>query len=448
LVGIDDSKILLDCGLYQGHRHDALTKTRTFPVPPETITAVLLSHAHIDHSGGLPLLVKRGFSGPIHCTEPTADLLRIMLMDSAILQEEDAKFFNKLHAAEGLSIEPLYTREDAEKALGLLVPHAYEDVFPVAPFAESTFHNAGHVLGSAMVRLSLRLQKRVRHILFTGDLGRHESLLMVPPKIPPHVDYLLIESTYGGRRHPPLVEAGDVLADVITRSEKEGGPILIPSFALERTQELVYLLERLRRSGRIQPIRIYVDSPMAVDITAIFQKYASAWEAPSEFRPEVAREGDPFGLKTVRYVKSVEESKRLMGAAGRRIIMAGSGMCEGGRILHHLRNLIDRTNTTVLLVGHQVSGTLGRRLLDGAKKVKIFGLSHDVAAEIRQLTHLSSHADTEDLAAFVRGLSPRPVRVFLVHGDADQRQALTERLKVDAIDRVESPRAGDEFTLD
>ena len=448
LVEYGSSKILLDCGLYQGHRQEALTKTRSFPADPKSISSVLLSHAHIDHSGGLPLLVKEGYAGVIHCTAPTADLLRIMLMDSAILQEEDAKFFNKIHAAEVLHIDPLYDQGDVEKTLQMLKVHPYDESFQVVDGVEGAFYNAGHVLGSAMVHLGIKTLKRKRHVLFTGDLGRRESILMDPPKIPAHVDYLLIESTYGGRTHPPVHEAETFLANVINRSEKEAGPILIPSFALERTQELVFILEKLLRQKRIQPIHIYVDSPMAANITEIFQKNLGHLSLSQEFRDFAVKDGDPFGLGSIRYVRSVEDSKRLMNTPGRKIIMAGSGMCEGGRILHHLRNLIGFSHTTILIVGHQATGTLGRRLVEGWKKVKIFGLMHDVAAEVQVLTHLSSHADQEDLSWFIRSLSPRPAHTFLVHGDQTQREALKEKLKGEGILRVATPRFSEVFELD
>jgi metallo-beta-lactamase family protein len=448
LVAYGDSNILMDCGLYQGHRHEALAKTRSFPADPKTISAVLLSHAHIDHSGGLPLLVKEGYRGVIHCTGPTADLLRIMLMDSALLQEEDAKFFNKIHAAEGLHIEPLYDKEDVERTLEILKVHPYDESFEVVAGVEGAFYNAGHVLGSAMVHLGIKTLKRKRHLLFTGDLGRRESILMDPPKIPAHVDYLLIETTYGGRSHPPVHEAEAFLTQVINRSEKEGGPILIPSFALERTQELVFILEKLLRQKKIKPIHIYVDSPMATNITEIFQKHLSHVSLSKEFRDFAVKDGDPFGFGSVRYVRSVEESKRLMNTPGRKIIMAGSGMCEGGRILHHLRNLVGENSTTLVIVGHQASGTLGRRLVEGSRKVKIFGLMHTVAAEVQVLTHLSSHADQEDLTWFVRSLSPRPAQTFLVHGDQTQREALRDRLKSEGILRVATPHFGEVFELD
>jgi metallo-beta-lactamase family protein len=448
LVELGAKRVLLDCGLFQGHRTESIEKSRTFPADPRMIDAVMVSHAHVDHCGGLPLLTKQGFAGPIHCTEPTAELLRIMLIDSALIQEEDAKFFNKIHAEEGITIEPLYTKEDAEAALKLLVSHPYETSFSVVEGMEASLHNAGHVLGSAMIRLSLKLAKRTRHILFTGDLGRRDALIMNPPRIPPHVDYLLTESTYGGRRHPDIHGVADVLAEAVNRAEKEDGPMLIPCFALERTQELLYLLGKLMEKKRIQSTPIYVDSPMATDITHIFQKHLDDPSLSDAFRRYVTKEGDPFDVPTVHYVRSAEESKRIMLQEGRKIIIAGSGMCEGGRILHHLRNLADDGKTTILFVGYQAQGTLGRRLVDGAKKVRIFGLQHDVAAQVSQMKHFSGHADEEDLAWFIHSLSPRPEMVFLVHGDPQQREALAGRLKAEGITRVSMPHFGERVELD
>ncbi len=448
LVELGDKRVLLDCGLFQGHRLQSLEKSRTFPAEPASISAVLLSHAHIDHSGGLPLLVKQGFSGAIHCTAPTADLLSIMLRDSALIQEEDAKFFNKLHADEGVTIEPLYTLADAEKTLGFLVPHPYDEHFPVAEGMEGSLHNAGHVLGSAMVRLSLKTLKRTRHVLFTGDLGRRDALIMNPPKIPHHVDYLLTESTYGGRRHPEITGVAEALTEIILRSEKENGPLLIPTFALERAQELIYMLGKLMARGKIKPIPIYVDSPMATDITGLFQKHLDSLSISDDFRRYVSRNGDPFEGPAVHYVRMSEESKRIMNLPGRKIIMAGSGMCEGGRILHHLRNLVGEGNTTILFVGYQAQGTLGRQLAEGAKKVRIFGLTHDVAAQIQRMKHFSAHADQDDLDWFIQGLSPRPEKIFLVHGGQEQREALKAHLENQGIGRLELPHYGERFELD
>lgn len=448
LLDYGTGRVMLDCGLFQGHRHEALERNATFPAPVDSLDAVLLSHAHIDHSGALPLLVKNGFSKTIHCTEPTAELLRIMLMDSAFLQEEDAKFFNKIHREEGLTIEPLYTKEDVEKTLPLLHTHKYQELFEVAPGVRARFLNAGHVLGSAMIMAEIQTEKGLRRVLFTGDLGRREPLLMTPPSIPSHVDYLLTESTYGGRHHEPVSKGEKVMAEAVRRAFETGGRILIPSFALERTQEIVYLLEKLRRRGDIPPIHLYVDSPMAADITDVFMRQLQNESLSKAFKASVEKNDDPFGLKTVRYIRTVDESKKLNETPGPKIILSASGMCEGGRILHHLRNTIEDEKTTILLVGYQAQGTLGRRLLDGQKKVKIFGLRHEVWARIDMLDYFSSHADRDDLLWFVKGLDPRPRRIFLVHGDATQRESLRELLNGEGISRVVVPKFGEEVELE
>jgi metallo-beta-lactamase family protein len=447
LLTCGSTRVLMDCGLFQGHRREAIDKNRAFSFPVETLSAVLLSHAHIDHSGALPLLAKLGFKGPIHCTQPTADLCRIMLLDSAFLQEEDAKYFNRIHQADGETIEALYTKADAEEAIKLLKPHAYGDVFSVGENLQASFLNAGHVLGSAMVYVEMDTPKGKRRVLFTGDLGRRESILMRPPLIPRNVDYLLIESTYGNHVHESIDTVEKTLSELIHETVREKGRILIPSFALERTQEVVFLLEKLRRGNRIPPIHLYVDSPMAANITEVFDKHLDCECLSPKFKDYIRKEGDPFGMGSVRYLRTVEESKSLNERPGEKIILAGSGMCEGGRILHHLRNNIGKDNTIVLLVGYQAQGTLGRRLAEGAKKVKIFGLEHGVRASVRMNHNLSSHADQEDLKWFIRGLAPRPKNIFLVHGDVKQRQDLSDQLKVLGIDRVETPRFGEEYEL-
>ncbi len=447
LLRCGNTQVLLDCGLFQGHRHEAIEKNRTFPFDVSKLEAVLLSHAHIDHSGGLPLLARVGFSRKIHCTRATADLAPVMLLDSAFLQEEDAKFFNKIHQSDGQRIDPLYTRQDAEKAVALLEPHDYGVFFDVGAGVRARFLNAGHVLGSAMIEIELALPKGKRRILFTGDLGRRESLLMEPPVIPSNVDYLLTESTYGNRLHKPTDEVEKIFSELIRKSAEQRGIILIPSFALERTQEIVFVLEKLRREKRIPPIHLYVDSPMAVNITEVFNRNLDCACFSAEFKKYVLEKGNPFGLGTVRYLRTVEESKSLNESPGQKIILAGSGMCEGGRILHHLRNNIAKDDTTVLLVGYQAEGTLGRRLAEGAKKVKIFGLEHEVRASVQMLQNFSSHADQNDLLWFIEGLKPRPKQIFLVHGGPKERQGLVDRLNQAGIDRVTMPRFSEEFEL-
>ena len=373
-----------------------------------------------------------------------------MLLDSARLQEHDAEFFNKLHARAGDAerIEPLYGEKDAEACLGRLQVQPYETWVPLSEKVRFRFHNAGHVLGSAMIEVEVQTAKGVRRVFFTGDLGRRKSLLMDPPDVPKNVDYLLIESTYGDRDHDPIDRVESIMKTVVDRAVAEKGKILIPSFALERTQELIFILEKMIRHREIPAIPIYVDSPMAVNITEIFSRHLDGFSFSPEFKDYVAKSGDPFDFKAIRYVRSVDESQALNHKEGPMIILSASGMCEGGRILHHLRNNLDKDTTTVLMVGYQAAGTLGRRLQEGAKKVKIFGMEHAVWARVETLHTFSAHADQSDLMWFMKSLDPRPRTIFLVHGDAADRAALKERLKTEGITRVECPEYGDSFELE
>jgi metallo-beta-lactamase family protein len=441
-------RVLLDCGLFQGHRKESLEKNRFLPFNPEELDAVCVSHAHIDHSGLLPLLCKSGFTGSIHCTRPTAELAGIMLMDSARHQEEDAKFFNKIHRDTGQTIEPLYDDDDAKRTLGLFEGHSYAEEFPLGKGMSARLLNAGHVLGSAMIQVTIETKDGCRRILFTGDLGRRKTILMDPPDVPENVDYLIIESTYGDRVHNPIVSVEKSLTEIVSRAVVEKGKILIPSFALERTQEIVFVLEKLKREGAIPPIPLYVDSPMVVNITEIFSRYLDCFSFSPDFKAYVAREGNPFAFETVYYVRTPEESKRLNHVPGPLIILAGSGMCEGGRILHHLRNNIDKNNTTILIVGYQAEGTLGRRIANRAKSVRIFGMEHNLRARVEILQTFSSHADRDDLLHFIGSLSPRPRSIFLVHGDPSDRQTLASYLKAMGIDRVELPEFRQVYDLE
>ena len=442
LIEAGGKSVLLDCGLFQGHRKEAIAKNRDLTFNAAKLDAVVLSHAHIDHSGGLPILVKRGFAGPIYSTGATADLCGVMLMDSAHLQEQDAKFFNKIHAGDGERIEPLYGEADAEATLSLLAAREYEREFEPVPGLKARLHDAGHVMGSAMISVDVPVGAHKRRVLFSGDLGRRESLILHAPQVPKAVDYLIIESTYGGRKHEPIADAETRLGEVIKRTLTEKGRLLIPSFALERTQELLFLIRRLRRKGALPAFPLYLDSPMGAEITAIFGKH------PEYFRKPIDGDDDPFGLAELRVMRTADQSKSLNEKGGPLVIISSSGMCEGGRILHHLRNHIDKDDTTILIVGYQAEGTLGRRLFEGAKKVKIFGMEHPVWARVEAMQSLSAHADGDALVWFIKSLDPRPRKVFLVHGGHENREALAARLKAEGVDRVESPQRGDVFELD
>lgn len=446
-VETEHTRLLLDCGLFQGHRREAIDKNRTFLFPLESLTAAVLSHAHIDHSGSLPLLTRSGFRGPIYSTPATQELCGVLLPDSGRLQEDDAVFFNKMHAADGQWIEPLYTEEDATEALRHFRTVHYNVPFSLGPDVRGFFHNAGHVLGSAMIQLDAETPQGLRRILFTGDLGRRTSLLMKGPSVPQGIDYLLIESTYGDRRHAPVENADDAFAKVLERAVAEKGKVLIPSFALERTQEIVYLLQKLKRSGRIPAVPLYVDSPMAAKITDIFHRHAGDFHVSQEFKDYVASGGDPFGFGYVTYVRSAEDSKRLNELPGPMIIVSASGMCEGGRILHHLRNNIGKESTSILLVGYQAQGTLGRKLAEGATRVRIFGMDHEVMARVQSLSFFSAHADQEDLIEFIQRMNPKPRGIFLVHGDTSDRTVLRGLLREKGFSQTHCPELGDEVEL-
>ena len=447
LIEFDGASLLMDCGMFQGHRSDADAKNRNFTFPPASVDAVLLSHAHVDHCGLLPLLYKNGCDAPIYATPATADITAIMLADSARLQEGDAQFYNKVHAAEHLTIEPLYEEADANLAMAHFKPMNYDVVFNPLPGATARFTNAGHVMGSAMTQLDFETGAGNRRLVYTGDLGRAETLLLEDPQPPKEVDYLVIESTYGDRLHEPLMDAEGKLVELIKTAAQERGKIIIPSFALERTQEIIFILDKIRRAGSAPEIPVYVDSPMAVSLTEIFNKHRDSFFFDEKFRDYAKMDGDPFGFDYIRYLRTKEESQTLNNKKGPMIIISASGMCEGGRVLHHLRNNIDKENTTILLVGYQAQGTLGRRIQEGAKTVKIFGFEHEVWAKVDTLHSFSSHADKNDLTAFIKAVNPAR-GTFLVHGDAEARAMLKETLEAQGIKNVKCPMMGEGFELE
>ncbi len=446
LLEANGSTILLDCGMFQGHRSDADSKNRTFTFPPASVDAVMLSHAHVDHCGLMPLLYRNGCDAPLYATSGTAEITAVMLADSSRLQVADAQFYNKIHAAEHLSIEPLYTEEDAALALGHMKPTDYNSDFEPAPGVTARFLNAGHVMGSAMTQLDLETSGGRRRILYTGDLGRQEALLLETPAAPEGVDYLIIESTYGDRLHEKLEDAAGKLAGVIKRAVKENGKIVIPSFALERTQEIIFIIDKLRRDKSVPEIPIYVDSPMAISLTEIFNKRREDFCFDDKFKAYARMDGDPFGFDYIRYLRSKEESQSLNNKSGPMLIISASGMCEGGRVLHHLRNNIGTESTTILLVGYQAAGTLGRKLQDGIKKVKIFGMEHEVWARVETMHTFSSHADKADLSVFIKAVNPAR-GIFLVHGDPEARSALSAALAADGVKNVKCPAMGEVFEL-
>jgi metallo-beta-lactamase family protein len=427
LLEVNGSRILLDCGLYQGRRDESNQRNRELPFDPPSIDAVVLSHAHIDHSGNLPQLAKQGFKGKVYTTPASRDLLSAMLRDAAFIQEQDAKYLNKTRKASQAPIEPLYDYEDVVRILERVLAVPYRVPAPVAKGVQLTFYDAGHILGSAVVILDLEENGVRRRLGFTGDLGRKRSPILRDPERPLGLEVLITESTYGGRFHDEPAKAMDDLVQVFVHAADQGGKVIVPSFAVGRTQELVYCIAQLQRAKRIPELPIYVDSPLTVDITEIYRLHPECYD--EETRRLIEAGGEPFGFKNVTYVRQVEESKALNERHGPMVIISASGMAESGRILHHLRNNVGDPRNTILIVGYQAHGTLGRRLVEKEPEVSIFGERHAVHAEVRVMNALSAHADQRGLLDWILAPQAGDQRIFIVHGDADQSEALAAVLK-------------------
>jgi metallo-beta-lactamase family protein len=415
-------RILVDCGLFQGPREIRERNWQRFPVDPHALDAVVLTHAHLDHTGFLPRLVRDGYHGTIYCTPATRDLLGVMLLDSARLQEEEAEFRNRKGRSRHRPALPLYTAEDVQRCLKQLQGIGYHEPFEPAPGLPFHFERAGHILGSAFVFA----QTELGTILFSGDLGRYDQTIIRDPTPVSRADYLLVESTYGDRDHPQ-VDVPAALERIVKRAVEERGFILIPSFAIGRTQEVLYLLNRLQAEGRIPALPIYVDSPMATSVVPFFVSHREEHDLEMEALMDAAH--CPFEGPNLRYVHSRDESKALNDVDGPGIILAGSGMANGGRIKHHLLNRISRPNTTVLFVGYQAAGTPGRALVDGAETFRAYGWEVPVRARLERLDALSAHADRGEVLRWLGGFTEPPKRTFLVHGEPAARQALQARLQ-------------------
>lgn len=431
VLTVNGSTILLDCGLYQGKRSEAFEINRSFPFEPSDIDALVLSHAHIDHSGKVPMLCKHGFNGNIICTAATRDLANIMLLDSAFLQQKDAEFVNKLHKRKGLpEIQPLYTLDDVVDSLAQFQTVGYRRKTPVADGVSVTFYDAGHILGSAIVMLDVRDGDREISICFTGDLGRPDRPILMDPEFPGDADVLITESTYGGRKHAPNEVALDLLEETIKRTVARRGKIIVPAFAVGRTQELIYDLHLLFEANRLPDIPIYVDSPLSVNATQVFRIHPECMDP--EAREAMLTQQNPFSFESLRYVSNVVHSKELNDIHSPMIIISSSGMCEGGRILHHLRNNIENPRNTILITGYNAEHTLGRRLVERNPKVNIFGEEFALNAEVVVMNSLSAHADRDELLGFHRKFNPaRLAHTFLVHGDYDQQQKLQASMQND-----------------
>jgi metallo-beta-lactamase family protein len=423
LIKTDQSRVLIDAGLFQGRRKDFYDINNYFSFDPIQLSALVLSHAHIDHSGNIPNLVKHGMRAPIYATSATTDLCRLMLPDSGHIQEEDVKFVNKIHLRKGLPpVKPLYTQKDANKSLEYFRGHYYEEPVKISDDITCVFYEAGHVLGSAIPVLQM---DGVR-LAYAVDLGRKNLPLLRDPVIPKDIDYLIIESTYGSRRHDPIETAKAKLAEVINKTIKRGGKVIIPSFAFERTQEVVYFINELFVKGEIPMIPIYVDSPLATNITMAFQQNIRYLDEATQNM--MRRQQDPFGFSRIRYVRSADESKKLNEDKQPMVILSASGMCEAGRILHHLKNNIENPNNTILVIGYMAENTLGKKIVERQPSVKIFGEEYRLRAEVVKINSFSAHADQDELVEFVSQCAPKK-KIFIVHGDMNQAEPFLQQLK-------------------
>lgn len=452
LLDVNGYRILLDCGLYQGPRQESKDRNRHLPFDARTVDVLVLSHAHIDHSGNIPNLVKNGFNGDIITTFATRDLCNIMLRDSAKIQESDIEFLNKKRRRNELPpLEPIYTMADALNSLKLFLSIGYERPYNLAPGITLTFYDAGHVLGSAIVALDIEDKEGgpPQRLVFSGDLGRANRPILKDPVFLDEADILILESTYGNREHPDDEDTDHMLEDIIRETVKGGGKVIVPAFAIGRTQELVYRLNNLVEAGDLpRDLAVYVDSPLAIDATSIFRAHPEAYDEETAEVMMTDRDHDPFGFHLMSYTRSAQQSKALNFIKTPAVIISASGMAEAGRILHHLKNNVEDGRNTVLITGFQAPNTLGRRIVEGHKRIKIFGEDYDMRARVESLSGMSGHADRSELLEWAGHLKRPPRQTFLVHGEPDAAFSLAERLRVQlGFPQVEVPELGQRFTL-
>lgn len=439
LLEINGKKLLLDCGLYQGRRADTYSRNLNFRYNPQDVDAVILSHAHIDHSGNLPNLVKQGFEGHIFATHATADLASLMLADSGHIQESDAEFVNKKRAQRGEDpIEPLYTKQDAEEVAGMFAGVDYEQAFEPIPGVIARFHEAGHILGSASVSLEIEEKGRKIRFWFSGDIGRYNLPLLRDPVLPTHADYMIMESTYGDKSHSNPELAFLEFRDVVKRTLERGGKLIVPAFAVGRTQELVYDLNQMMFDGDVPRAPVYVDSPLAVNATDVFKRHLECFDDETRKFVEEARH-PALDFKMLTYIRSVDESKALNERTDPMIIISASGMAENGRILHHIKNNIENPKNTICIVSWQAPDTLGRRLADRESEVRIYGETYKRKCDVATIGGLSGHAGQDLLVKYATGLKGSVKQIFLVHGEERQARTLKDLLKAQKMDQVHYP---------
>jgi metallo-beta-lactamase family protein len=433
--------ILLDCGLFQGRRKQAVHINRSFALPPNKLDAVVLSHAHIDHSGNLPSLFKLGYEGPVYATSATADLAKLMLMDSANIQESDVHYINKRRLRRGEEpLDPLYTEYDAQLCLDNFVPKLLDEPFEVVPGVQAQFVEAGHILGSAAIVLDIEEKGRKKYRLwFSGDIGRPNMPLLEDPVLPTDADYLIMESTYGDKSHAPFEQACERLMQVVSKTIQRGGKVIIPAFAVGRTQELVYALHRMMDAGDIPKVPVFVDSPLAVNVTDVFREHHDYFdeEALAMLSDDVHRA--ILGFDMLTYIRSVDESKALNLRKDPMIIISASGMVEVGRVLHHLKHAVDDPNSTVLIVSWMAPHTLGRRLVEGEEQIKIFGEVYERKIQVERINGFSAHAGQDLLVEYALNVKRRVRDVFIVHGEERGALPLMELLTGQGMEHIHYP---------
>jgi metallo-beta-lactamase family protein len=428
LVEVNGRQILLECGLFQGRREESIERNRNFPFDPAKVSAAILSHAHIDHVGNFPNLCRQGFTGNIYCTFATRDLAAIMLEDSAEIQKDDAAFVSKWRAKKNLPpVEPLYTAADADRAVKQFVTFNYDRPMPVADGVTLTFRDAGHILGSAQIVLDVREKGRQFRFLFSGDIGRGNDEILRDPEPVENVDFLQVESTYGGRLHSAKPAAIEDVVTLLTATFARGGKVIIPSFAVGRTQQIVYALHQLTLAGRIPRVPIFVDSPLSVNATEVFRLHPECFnERIYQFLREKAH---PFGMENLTYIRELPQSIKLNDLKESAIIISASGMAEAGRIRHHLKNNIGDARNLVLFIGYCAENTLGAAILAGRSPVNIFGEPYEVKAQVASIDAFSGHADKDELRRYVENLTGDIRKIAVIHGEESQSLAFVETLK-------------------
>lgn len=440
LIRVNGKRLLLDCGLYQGPRKESYERNKNFRFSPAELDAVILSHAHIDHSGNLPNLVRQGFRGPIYGTPATCHLSELMLNDSAHIQEEDVAYVNRKHKRRGEPpVEPIYTVEDARQTAGHFKAVGYDEPFEAVEGVHARLVDAGHILGSAAVSLEMEAGGKRQRLWFSGDIGRRDLPLIRDPILPDGADWMIMECTYGDKPHRDPESAFEELRDVVKRTVGRGGRVIIPAFAVGRTQELVFSLKKLVESGDVPRVPVYVDSPLAVNVTDVFRAHPECFDDETAELIQNSHMRDALGFEMLQYVRSVEESKALNLRKDPMVIISASGMAEAGRILHHLRNNIEDARNTVLIVSWQAPHTLGRMLAERVKQVKIFGEAYDLKAEVATIGGYSAHAGQDLLVEYARAVEGQVGEIFLVHGEDKPAQALTEKLREAGLGRIYYP---------